>query len=185
MKILILAGHSFGSLPTASSSRPHPQFEGGVMGTGDHIAAPSSLRFWFISVQGWLGRFPLSIIQLAMRIGVGSVYFKAGLLKFNSPESTVALFQSEYKVPLLDPALAAHLSTYVEIIFPVLLFLGLATRIATLPLLGEIAVIELFVYPLAWTDHLVWGSILLFLLTRGPGALSVDHLIDRYFLKRN
>jgi len=55
--------------------------------------------------------------------------------------------------------------------------LGLATRLATLPLLGMIMTIQLFVYPQAWPEHLVWGSILVFLLTRGPGALSIDRLI--------
>ena len=64
------------------------------------------------------------------------------------------------------------------------LFLGLATRLATLPILGSIMVIQLFVYPSAWTENLVWASILVFLLTRGPGALSLDHLIERYFASR-
>jgi putative oxidoreductase len=60
-----------------------------------------------------------------------------------------------------------------------LLIIGLATRLATLPLLGMIATIQLFVYPGAWSEHLVWGSILLFLLTRGPGSISIDQLIAR------
>jgi putative oxidoreductase len=130
-------------------------------------------------VRDSLERFPLSIIQLAMRVGVGAVFFRAGLLKYNSWEFTVKLFQDEYKVPLLDPAVAARLAMVQELTFPVLLFLGLATRVATLPLLGMIAVIQTFVYPNAWTEHLVWSSILVFLLTRGPGPLSVDHLIGR------
>lgn len=65
-----------------------------------------------------------------------------------------------------------------------MLFLGLATRLATLPLLGTIAVIQTFVYPNAWTDHLLWGSILLFLLTRGPGALSLDDVVARALASR-
>jgi putative oxidoreductase len=133
----------------------------------------------FVAVRQWLERFPLSIIQLAMRIGVGAVFFKAGLLKYNSWEFTVQLFRNEYKVPFLDPAVAARLAMIQELTVPVLLFAGLATRFATLPLLGMIAVIQTFVYPNAWTEHLVWASILILLLTRGPGALSVDHLIDR------
>lgn len=123
----------------------------------------------------------LSLIQLAMRIGVGAVFFNAGLLKYNSWEFTVKLFEDEYKVPLLDPAVAARLAMVQELTLPVLLFLGLATRVATLPMLGMIAVIQTFVYPNAWTEHLVWSSILVFLLTRGPGILSLDHLVDRYF----
>ncbi len=132
-------------------------------------------------VRRWLERVPLSLIQLAMRIGVGAVFFKAGLLKYNSWEFTVKLFEDEYKVPLLDPAVAAQIAMVQELTLPVLLFLGLATRLATVPLLGMIAVIQVFVYPSAWTEHLVWSSILIFLLTRGPGALSLDRLVHAYF----
>ncbi len=137
----------------------------------------------FERLREWLGRFPLSMIQLMMRVGVGAVFFKAGLLKYNSFEFAVKLFEDEYKVPVLDPALAARLAMFNELTFPALLFLGLATRVATLPLLGMITVIQIFVYPQAWTDHLLWGSILIFLLTRGAGVLSADHLIGRYLSK--
>ena len=139
----------------------------------------------FDSVREWLSRFPLSIIQLAGRIGVGAVFFKAGLLKYRSWEFTVLLFRDEYKVPLLDPAVAARIATVQELTIPILLFLGLATRLATLPLLGMILVIQIFVYPNAFNDHLVWGSILLLLLTRGPGVFSLDHLIERFIAARS
>ena len=66
----------------------------------------------------------------------------------------------------------------------ILLFLGLATRIATIPLLGTIAVIQIFVYPNAYNDHLVWGSILALVLTRGPGVFSLDYLIERAVRRR-
>lgn len=128
-----------------------------------------------------LERVPLSIIQLAMRIGVGAVFFRAGLLKYNSWEFTVVLFRDEYKVPLLDPVTAAQLAMIQELTIPLLLFVGLATRMATVPLLGMIAVIQTFVFPGAWTEHLVWASILVFLLTRGPGAFSLDYVIARHF----
>ena len=107
---------------------------------------------------------------------------KAGLLKYNSWEFTVKLFQDEYRVPLLDPAVAARIAMTQELTIPIFLFLGLATRIATLPLLGMIAVIQTFVYPNAYNDHLVWGSILVLLLARGPGVFSVDFLIERRFM---
>ena len=132
------------------------------------------------ALRGTLGRFPLSIIQLAGRIGVGATFFKAGLLKYQSWEFTVKLFQDEYRVPLLDPAVAARIAVLQELTIPILLFLGLATRIATLPLLGMILVIQTFVYPIV-NEHLVWGSILVLLLTRGPGVFSLDYLIDRHF----
>src|SRR5215467_11994948 len=136
------------------------------------------------SIREWLGRFPLSILQLGMRIGVGMVFFNAGLLKYNSFELAVKLFEDEYKVPVLAPAVAARIAMINELTTSTLLMLGLATRLATLPLLGMISVIQIFVYPSAWPDHVLWGSILIFLLTHGPGALSVDYLIERYFLKR-
>ena len=77
-----------------------------------------------------------------------------------------------------------RLATFNELTFSVLLIVGLATRIATVPLLGMIAVIQTFVYPQAWTEHLLWASILVFLLTRGPGELSLDYLIERWALKQ-
>ena len=131
-----------------------------------------------------LARFPISIILLAGRIGVGVTFFRAGLLKYNSWELTVQLFQDEYRVPLLDPALAGRIAMVQELTIPILLFAGLATRMATLPLLGMIAVIQTFVYPTAYNDHLTWGAILLLLLTRGAGVLSLDYLIDRYAVRR-
>jgi putative oxidoreductase len=126
-----------------------------------------------------LDRLPLSVLQLASRLGVGAVFFRSGLLKLDSWEFTVQLFRDEYRVPLLDPLLAAQLAAAVELGVPPFLILGLATRIATLPLLGMIAVIQVFVYPNAWSDHLMWSSALLLVLSRGPGVWSVDHLLTR------
>jgi putative oxidoreductase len=106
------------------------------------------------------------------------------LLKYNSWEFTVKLFEDEYRVPLLDPAVAARIAMIQELTIPILLFLGLATRIATVPLLGMVAVIQIFVYPNAYNDHLVWGSILVLVLTRGPGVFSLDYLIERAATRR-
>ena len=133
----------------------------------------------FSTLWAKLDRFPLSIIQLAMRVGVGAVFFRSGLLKLDSWQFTVQLFRDEYRVPLLDPVLAAQIATAVELGVPPLLFLGLSTRIATLPLLGMIAVIQIFVYPNAWSDHLLWASALALVLTRGAGVFSVDHWLRR------
>lgn len=151
---------------------------------GHAIEYASTIRVWFESARGWLARFPLSIIQLAMRIAVGAVFFNSGLLKINSWEFAIKLFEDEYKVPLLDPVWAARLATFNELTFSVLLAVGLATRIATLPLLGMIVVIQSFVYPQAWTEHLLWASILVFLLTRGPGEWSLDHVIERWIVQK-
>ena len=131
-----------------------------------------------------LGRVPPSVHQLLFRLAIASVFLPAGLLKFASWESTIALFQDEYKVPVLAPAVAAVMATTVELGCSSFLIAGLATRLATLPLLGQIVTIQLFVYPQAWHEHLVWGSILLFLLTRGGGTISVDHLLYPWLARR-
>jgi len=149
-------------------------------------AIPRSLGLtgWLTSTREWLGRFPLSILQLGMRIGVGMVFFNAGLLKYRSFEFAIKLFEDEYKVPVLAPAVAARIAMINELTTSTLLFLGLGTRLATLPLLGMMSVIQIFVYPSAWPDHVLWGSVLIFILTRGPGAFSIDNLIERYLLER-
>ncbi len=135
------------------------------------------------AVRRRLARFPFAVIQLALRIGVGSVFFNAGLLKYRSFEFAVKLFEDEYRVPFLDPVSAARLAMLNELTFPVLLFVGLGARLATLPLLGMIAVIQTFVYPQAWSDHLFWAGALVLVLTRGPGPLSLDYAIERYLWK--
>ena len=124
-----------------------------------------------------LERVPFSFHLLLFRLAIAGVFLPAGLLKVASWESTLALFQDEYKVPVLAPGIAAAMATIIELLCSSLLIAGLATRLATLPLLGQIATIQLFVYPQAWREHLVWGSILLVLLTRGGGAVSLDRAL--------
>jgi putative oxidoreductase len=124
-----------------------------------------------------LERFPVSVLQLLLRLSIAVVFWDAGVVKITSWQPTVALFANEYKVPLLPPEIAATLAAAVELTCPVLLVLGLATRLATLPMLGMTFVIETFVYPDLWRIHLMWATILLFILTRGPGALSLDYFI--------
>jgi putative oxidoreductase len=137
-------------------------------------------------VREWLGRFPLSILQLTMRFGVGLYWFKGALLRIQSPEFGLKLFQEEYKVPFIDPALAMHLANFNETVCSCLLFLGLFSRLATLPLLvQQLLIIQIFVYPQSYVDTLLQGSCLLFILTRGPGVFSLDHLIERFFFKRS
>jgi len=128
-------------------------------------------------IRDVLGRFPLPMLQLMFRLAISSVFIKAGLTKIASWETTVQLFADEYKVPVLPPDLAATMAATFELGCSTLLVLGLATRLATLPLLGMIAVIQTFVYPNAYAEHLTWVSLLLFLLTRGAGTWSVDRVL--------
>ncbi len=139
----------------------------------------SRLRAWLVAVRAFVGKLPLSLFLLAIRIGVGMEFFNSGRLKLRSWEFTVKLFSDEYRVPLLDPEIAARIAAFCELTFPPLLFIGLATRLATLPLLGMIIVIQIFVYPVeAWVDDLLWGGCLLFIASRGAGAFSLDFLIE-------
>jgi putative oxidoreductase len=123
---------------------------------------------------------PLSLIQLAARIGIAGVFFKSGLTKvdsdYNVTDLAISLFRDEYRVPLLPPELAAHLGAYTELSMPIFLVLGLFTRLAALPLLGMTFVIGLFVYPGAWDTHLTWAALLLLIIARGPGLASLDAL---------
>ena len=129
------------------------------------------------AVTELLGRFPIAIVQSLFRLAIASVFLKAGLTKLAGWELTVQLFADEYQVPVLAPEIAARMAVTFEIGCSLLLIAGLATRLATLPLLGMIATIQLFVYPNAYSEHLTWASILIFLLTRGAGPWSLDRLL--------
>ena len=149
-----------------------------MLNTQTISAVPTSgLRARIAALTALLGRVPLGLLQLAFRLAIASVFLKAGLNKLASWEITVQLFRDEYMVPVLPPEIAATMATTFEIGCSALLVAGLATRLATLPLLGMICVIQLFVYPAAYSEHLTWASILAFLLTRGGGPLSLDHLL--------
>src|SRR5712691_12652173 len=89
-----------------------------------------------------LGRVPLPLLQLLFRLALASVFLKSGLTKLAGWEFTVQLFADEYKVPVLPPEVAALMAATFELSCATLLALGLATRLATLPLLGMIAVIQ-------------------------------------------
>jgi putative oxidoreductase len=99
-------------------------------------------------------------------------------------DTTIELFTEEYKVPLLPPEIAANMALGIELTMPVLLVLGLLTRVAALVLLGMTTVIEIFVYPQAWPTHIQWAAMLLVLLCRGAGKLSIDHLLWQHFRRR-
>lgn len=120
------------------------------------------------------------LLLLTARFGIAGVFFLSGRTKVEGwltiTPSTYSLFEEEYKVPLLSPYAAAHAATYAEHLFPILLALGLLTRLSALALFGMTLVIEIFVYPDAWPTHLSWAAILLPLIARGGGALSLDRV---------
>jgi putative oxidoreductase len=131
-----------------------------------------------------LGLLPLSVIQLMARFSMAIIFWRSGQTKLANWDLTLQLFANEYKVPILPPEIAAPMAAAVELSTPILLVLGLFTRVATLPMIGMTLVIQIFVYPQSWADHLAWLTFLLLLLTRGPGVISLDHLIGKYFTRR-
>jgi len=124
---------------------------------------------------------PLSLVQLASRVAVGYVFWNSAQSKLASWPITIQLFAMEYQVPLLPPNVAAVLGTATELCGAVLIVLGLFTRFAALALLGLVTVIQVFVYPTHWGEHLLWASLLLLLLARGAGAVSFDYMAKRFF----
>jgi putative oxidoreductase len=154
--------------------------------TSQPLDLPVSTRWRerIAALRATLERFPLSALQLMARFSIGAVFFNSGLTKIASWQTTVVLFRDEYKVPVLPPELAASLAAATELTCPVLLVLGLATRLATLPMLAMTFVIEAFVYPEDWIEHLTWATLLLFILTRGPGAIALDRWLAPLVLGR-
>lgn len=137
-----------------------------------------------------LSLFPMALILLMARIGVAMVFWKSGLTKvvttasgmwpvfpLQVAESTFSLFESEYMVPLLPHMLAAWLAAITELSMSLLLVFGLGSRFAAAALLGMTLVIQVFVYPANWPDHIFWAAALVLILTRGAGAISLDGVI--------
>jgi putative oxidoreductase len=145
------------------------------------VAAPTSRYSRLLAMMdrtaGLLCRVPYALLALPLRIGAAAVFWNSAMAKLANWDTAIELFTDEYKVPLLPPVFAANLALSIELTAPVLLVLGLLTRAAALVLLGMTAVIEIFVYPLAWPTHIQWAAMLLMLLCRGPGAVSLDHVI--------
>jgi putative oxidoreductase len=145
-----------------------------------------------------LEKIPRSLIAFIARFSIAAVFWKSGQTKVEGlaidlfdgsfqlgvprlADSTIPLFQSEYHVPLLSPELAAHLAAFAEHFFPILILIGFATRFSALALLGMTLTIQLFVYPDAYPTHGTWAAVLLYLMTTGPGKLSIDHLIAKRY----
>jgi putative oxidoreductase len=125
---------------------------------------------------------PYTLLALPLRAAVAVIFWNSAMAKLANWDTTIALFTDEYQLPLLPPELAAYMAVTIELTAPVLLVLGLLTRATALVLLGMTTVIEVLVYPQAWPTHIQWAAMLLILLCRGPGELSIDYLVRRRFL---
>ncbi len=150
------------------------------MKTMDTIMLATTQSLWLRAVALLEKLQPLA--QLLARLYVGKVFFLSGLTKIRDWETTIALFQDEYHVPLLPPEAAALMGTTGELLLPVLLVLGLGGRFAAMGLfvVNIVAAISLADIPeAALQQHVFWGSLLAALVLWGPGRLSLDHLLAR------
>ncbi|PPQ39522.1 DoxX family protein [Rhodopila globiformis] len=147
------------------------------------IAETSAPRFSAIGavlqIRRYLEAVPYSVLALPLRLAIATVFWNSGMTKLADWNTALALFTDEYHVPLLPPEVAAYLSATIELTAPPLLVMGLLTRPVAFVLLGMTTVIEVFVYPEAWPTHIQWAAMLLVLLFRGAGSLSLDHLVYR------
>ena len=136
---------------------------------------------WNRGADALSGLITHAVLALVDRVAIGAIFFFSGRTKVEGwltlTESAYTLFREEYKLPLIRPEIAAHLAAYAEHLFPLMLLLGLCTRLSALALLGMTAVIQIFVYPDAWPTHLSWAGLLLYLIARGAGPVSLDHAI--------
>lgn len=129
-----------------------------------------------------MSAIPYALVALIGRISIAAVFWRSGQAKLEGwhvSESAIELFRDEFKLPLIDPTIAAYLATFAEHFFPVLLVIGLATRFSALALLIMTLVIQIFVYPDAWPTHGSWAAIFLMLMALGAGRISLDALIAR------
>ncbi len=139
-------------------------------------------------------RIPDALIALIARLSMAAVFWQAGQTKVQGfvvdivnaevhlgwprlSDSVIPLFMDEYRLPLISPAVAAPMAAFAEHFFPLLLVLGLATRFSATAMLAMTLVIQFLVYPGSYATHGTWAAALLFLMARGPGKLSLDHLI--------
>ena len=158
----------------------------------------NTLVRWIQAANALCARIPHSLIALVARFSIAAVFWKSGQTKIEGlaidivdgrfslgwprlADSAVDLFRDEYKVPLIPPELAAPLAATAEHLLPVLILIGLATRLSALGLLAMTVVIQLFVYPGAYPTHGVWAAVLLYLVAMGPGAVSIDHWLARRY----
>jgi putative oxidoreductase len=155
-----------------------------MLTTTTNVPVSNGLTATYVSTRDALARFPMSILELAFRIGIAGVFWNSGMTKTANWDTTVALFRDEYQVPILPPEVAAYLGTTAELLGAIALAFGIAARLGAAALLGLTLVIQIFVYPENWLDHLLWAGLLGYVLTRGPGPISVDHVVATRLLPR-
>ncbi|MFY8105472.1 MAG: DoxX family protein [Elstera sp.] len=131
------------------------------------------------TARAWVEHYLTAPLDLLGRWMIGEIFFRSGLVKLASFETTVDLFRDEYRTPFLSPEVAAILATATELTMPVLLILGLFARLAAIPMLVMTFVIQATYF--YHSEHYFWAIVLLAIIIRGPGAWSIDHWLRRRF----
>lgn len=161
-------------------------------------SSPSRATMLIQRLISMFGCIPDSLIFLVGRFSIAAIFWKSGQTKIEGlaidlvngefqlgwprlSSSAVDLFKSEYRLPLIPPELAAPMAAFAEHLFPLLLLVGLATRFSALALLIMTMTIQIFVYPDAYPTHGVWATVLLVLIAKGPGKISLDHWLARRY----
>jgi putative oxidoreductase len=170
------------NLPATPAAAPSP------------AAASRPLRLLH-ATNAMLGRIPHTFVAFLARFSIAAVFWNSGQTKVEGlainfvsgefelgwpslSDSALFLFEHEYALPVIPPAMAAYMAAIAEHVFPLLILLGLATRLSASALLGMTIVIQVFVYPGAYATHGTWAALLLYLMAQGPGKLSVDHWLQ-------
>jgi putative oxidoreductase len=145
-------------------------------GPGKGVVAP------IVRAVQALDSVPYTLLAIPLRLAVATIFWNSAMTKLDNWDAALDLFENEYKVPLVSPEIAAYIGTSIELTTPVLLVLGLLARPAAAVLLGMTLFIEIFVYPQAWPTHIQWAAMILVILCRGAGGLSIDALFRRRFI---
>ncbi|OYV41406.1 MAG: DoxX family protein [Rhodospirillales bacterium 20-64-7] len=135
-------------------------------------------------ITGLFQRIPYWLIALTARIALAQVFWSSAQTHLANWDTRLYMFDQTYQVPLLPPDLAAYLAVTMELVTPPLLVLGLATRFTALALFAMTMVIEIFVFPQAWPTHIQWISMMLVLMWRGAGGLSLDAVVRSRWMDR-
>ncbi len=167
------------------------RIEGSSVAPANSAFSMASVIRRFVSICSHL---PNSLVALLARFSIAAVFWKSGETKIQGlaidlvgreftlgwprlSDSAIALFRDEYRLPFIAPEIAAPMAAFAEHFFPLMLLLGLATRLSAFALLGMTMTIQIFVYPDAYPVHGTWAAVFLYLMVHGPGKLSLDHWI--------
>ena len=151
--------------------------------TDEHTGFFAKIAALYLLLTRWVDKSQV-ILLVIFRLYIAKIFFLAGLTKTKNWDSTLSLFEYEYDIPLIPFDIAAYLATFAELVFPVLLVIGLAGRFSA----GALFIVNIIaaisypdISPGGVNDHYFWGTILAVLVFYGPGKLAIDAWIQKRF----